>query len=73
MPDILIREVPAALHQKLKEVAARHRRSMTRQALVLLEDSLQRASAAEELPTPFKGRVPLTKKLIDQGKRAGRA
>jgi hypothetical protein len=73
MPDILIREVPAALHQKLKEAAARHRRSMTRQALVLLEDSLHRDSAAVELPPPFKGRVPLTKKLIDQGKRVGRA
>jgi plasmid stability protein len=73
MPDILIRDVPPPLHRKLKEVAHRHRRSMTRQALELLEESLQRAEAPQELPAPFKGRFPLTKKLIDEGKRLGRA
>jgi plasmid stability protein len=72
MPDILIKDVPLPLHRKLKEVAARHRRSMTRQALVLLEESLRKAAEPVKLPRPFKGRLPLTQKLIDQGKRVGR-
>lgn len=72
MPDILIKDVPSPLHRKLKEVAARHRRSMTRQALVLLEESLHEAAEPVRLPRPFKGRFPLTQKLIDEGRRVGR-
>jgi plasmid stability protein len=72
MPGLLIKNVPAPLHRKLKEVASRHRRSMTREAMVILEDALGREVPRGEWPAPFKGSVPLTKNLIDKAKRAGR-
>ena len=72
MPALLIKDLAPALHRKLKQAAARNRRSMTRQALVLLEEGLHGAERATELPPPLKGRFPITKRLIDQAKRAGR-
>jgi hypothetical protein len=45
---------------------------MTRQALALLEEALKGAELPGELPPPLKGRLPLTKKLLDQAKRSGR-
>ncbi|MEK7404848.1 MAG: Arc family DNA-binding protein [Acidobacteriota bacterium] len=72
MPDILIKDVPAAVHTRLKELASRNRRSMNRQALVLLEEALAQAGQARQLPPVFKGRVPLTSGLMDKAKRAGR-
>jgi len=73
MPGLLIKDVPAPLHRRLKEVASRHRRSMTREALVILEEALGRGAAPGSLPAPYQGSIPLTKRLIDKAKRTGRA
>ena len=56
MPGLLIKDFPPELHRKLKEEAARHHRSMTRQALALLEQALSgpARNAAELLPKPLK-------------------
>lgn len=56
MPGLLIKDFPPELHQKLKEEAARNHRSMTRQALVLLEQALfsQSKNTAELLPDPLR-------------------
>lgn len=72
MPALLIKDIPPALHRKLKEVAARNRRSMNRQALVLLEEALGREGRTVELPPPFEGRIPLTRQFMNRVKRAGR-
>lgn len=72
MPGLLIKNVPAPLHGKLKELASRHRRSMTREALVILEDALNQATAREDWPAPHRGAFPLTKSLVDKGRRTGR-
>jgi plasmid stability protein len=40
MPGFLIKNLPAELHRRLKESAAKHHRSMTREALALLEQAL---------------------------------
>ena len=40
MTGLLIKDFPPELHRRLKEEAERHHRSMTRQALVLLEQAL---------------------------------
>jgi plasmid stability protein len=40
MSGLLIKDFPAELHRRLKEEAARHHRSMPRQALALLEEAL---------------------------------
>jgi hypothetical protein len=72
MPALLIKDVPPELHRKLKELASRNRRSMNRQALVLLEEALERESGKAELPPPLKGRIPLTRALANRARRAGR-
>jgi plasmid stability protein len=39
MADILIKNVPKEVHRKLKEMAETHHRSMTKEALSLLEEA----------------------------------
>jgi plasmid stability protein len=62
MPGLLIKDFPPELHQKLKEEAARYHRSMTRQALVLLEQALAtpEKNTAALLPDPFKPQTTLS-------------
>ena len=66
MPDILIKKVPADLHRRLQEDAAKHHRSMARHALALIENSLQE-SAKLDLPTPIKTAKPLTQTIVSKG------
>lgn len=72
MPGLLIKDLPSELHRKLKEQAARHHRSMTKEALALLQQALEPTPEVRELPPPFRGRVRLTDRLIDEAKRQGR-
>ena len=62
MPGLLIKDFPPELHRRLKEEAARHHRSMTRQALALLEQALAAPArdAADLLPDPLKPAKPVT-------------
>lgn len=73
MPGLLIKKVPPKLQRRLKEMAARHHRSMTREALALLEEALEQVGAEREFPPVFKGRFRLTPKFLDEAKRQGRA
>ena len=75
MPGLLIKDISPQLHRKLKAEARRHRRSMTRHALVLLEQALAQQSlrGAAEWPQPIKGRFPLTDQWLKDAIRAGRA
>jgi hypothetical protein len=53
------------LHKKLKEEAARHHRSMTRQALVLIEQArLFPASGELRLPAPVKPLKPVNARKV---------
>ncbi len=74
MPDLLIRDLPDSLHRKLKERAAKHRRSLTKETVVVLEMALSgtRTIEGSEPPTPHKGHFLLTDEWIDQAKREGR-
>jgi len=73
MPDIVIKNLPPGVHRKLKDIAETQHRSMTQQALVFLEDSIRMAEAQlRPLPPPFKGRIPLTDKILKQAKRERR-
>lgn len=62
MPGLLIKDFPHELHRRLKEEAARNHRSMTRQALALLEQGLSgpAKNAADLLPKPLKPAKHLT-------------
>ena len=61
MSGLLIKDFPPELHRKLKEEAERHHRSMTRQALALLEQALSGRvkNAADVLPKPLKPAKPI--------------
>ena len=61
MSGLLIKDFPPELHRKLKDEAARHHRSMTRQALALLEQALssETRNAADLLPKPLKPAKPV--------------
>jgi plasmid stability protein len=62
MSGLLIKEFPPELHRRLKQEAVRHHRSMTRQALALLEQALAAPArdAADLLPDPLKPVKPIT-------------
>lgn len=61
MPDILIRNVPPELHARLKASAAAHRRSLTQEAIQLIENNLlPKPSPSRPLPKPFQLRRPTT-------------
>lgn len=80
MATLTLKNVPDALHTKLKEQARRHRRSMNNEAIVCLERALfpsQRRDPdlliqeAEALNR--KTSTSFSEELIEQGKRKGRA
>ena len=76
MPTLVIKDLPAQLHRRLKEEAQKAHRSMTREAIYLLEAGLNEAHsdvAVHELPAPYEGKKPLTGKLIQKWKRQGMA
>ena len=61
MPGLSIKDFPAEKRRRLKQVAARHHRSMTRQAVALLEQALaaRTRDAADLLPDPLKPVKPV--------------
>lgn len=73
MPGLLIKEFPDRLHGKLKARAARNRRSMTKEALYLLEKALnEEEEQPPPLPEPFQANFLLTDEWLDRAKREGR-
>ena len=73
MPRLLIKDMPIAVHQKLKARAAQNSRSMTKEAIYLLEEALfDEMPAHLKLPTPFQGTFLLTDEWLDQAKRDGK-
>jgi plasmid stability protein len=71
MSSLLIKNMPENLHAQLKESARRHRRSMTQEALVILEKHLSMGSV--EFPEPVIPLKPITAALIRKGIREGRS
>jgi hypothetical protein len=45
---------------------------MTGEALVILEEALSQAATGEDWPAPYRGPFPLTKSVVDKGRRTGR-
>lgn len=58
MSAVIVRDLPPALHRRLKAEAARHHRSMNGEIIAILEKELERAPAAE-LPPPVKSLKPV--------------
>ena len=74
MAALLIKDVPPALHSRLRQEAQKHHRSMTRHALAILESSLRLGHIrVSDLPAPLKSKQNLYPTWLDRAKRAGRA
>jgi len=68
---LLIKDIPREVHEWLKREAERNRRSMTQQAIVVLEERMRRFHPVK-FPPPVPTRTVLTAKFIDRAKREGR-
>jgi hypothetical protein len=71
MSSLLIKDIPREVHEWLKREAQRNRRSMTQQAIVVIEERMRRFQPVR-FPSPLRTRTPLTAEFIDQAKRKGR-
>jgi hypothetical protein len=71
MPDVLLKDLPPALHRRLKDEAKLHHRSMNQEIRQILELHLVRPGIGDfkpfELPRPLRGA------FIRQARREGRA
>ena len=68
MPTLVVKNVPDALHQHLKARAARHRRSLTQETILLLEQGLSADARRQpvELPPPIRLKSgPVTTEWIE--------
>jgi len=74
MAALVIKNLPDSLHRRLKEEAARNRRSMTQQALAILENALAGAPgvANKEPPRPVDLKAQHDHKWIYASIRGGR-
>jgi antitoxin FitA len=81
MPTTLtLKNVPDEVYQRLKAAAAQHRRSLNREAIVVLEaalapglvPALERIARARALRTSLPERVKFRAEDIDTLKRTGR-
>ncbi len=70
MPSLVIKDIPDTLHRRIKEEARKHRRSMTQEVLIILEESLEVVPVS--YPNPVKGRIPLTQSILDKAIEEGR-
>jgi len=71
MPGLLIKDIPRGVHEWLKREAKKNRRSMTQQAIMVLEEGMRRFRPVK-FPPPVKTRTILTAEFIDRAKREGR-
>ena len=73
MSTIVIKNVPDELHARLKERAQRNRRSLTKELLTIIEESLPRKRAVPKLPPPVKLKGgPLTDDELEAAIAEGR-
>lgn len=77
MAGIAIKDVPPTLHEKLKARAARSRRSLAAEILVILEravdDSAGPIALAEVDAMRVRGARPLTQAVLDEARQTPRA
>jgi len=71
MPALVIKALPAEIHRRLKEAADQHHRSMTQEAIAILERGLHRVRPIPDF-RPYRGSFPLTNAFINRAKREGR-
>jgi plasmid stability protein len=65
MSALLIKNMPPPLHERLRQRAAVHHRSMNREVISILERELDRPAVAE-LPPPVKTLKPIDHEWVVQ-------
>jgi plasmid stability protein len=70
MPTLVIRDLSPETHRILQERARQHRRSVNKEVISILEDSVARSR--QTLPTLTTGAFPVTQEWLDKARRAGR-
>ena len=74
MSALLIRNLPPEVHERLRVLAQRNRRSLSEEAAHLLEEAIAaQMPLAAQPPTPFAGAFPLSDEWLDKAKSEGRA
>ena len=76
MSTLVVKKLPEPLHERLRERAARNRRSVTQEAIHILEQGIDGPQRREpvELPPPMKLKGgPVTNDWILAAIREGRA
>ena len=76
MASLVIKNLPPELHSRLKKEALKAHRSMTKEAIYLMEAGLRDNPGpvqAQEIPVLYQGKKPLTDKMIQKWKRQGMA
>lgn len=71
MSALLIKNMPPPLHERLRQRAVAHHRSMNREVIAILERELERPEAME-LPPPVKSLKPVAHEWIVQTIRDAR-
>ncbi len=76
MTSILVKDLPDHLHQRLKARARRNRRSMAKELLDIISNSLEDRSGPPSLEEIDRLRVagarPLTEDVLNEALRTGR-
>ena len=62
MPALVIKDLPVEIHRRLKDDAIHQHRSMTQQAIVILEQGLRRVRPIPAFKA-YRGSFPLTKQF----------
>ena len=70
MASILIKDIPADLHERLRQAAQHDHRSLNKEVIALLENALTPRSA--ELPPPIRGTFALTPDWLERAVSEGR-
>jgi plasmid stability protein len=70
MASILIKDVPLALHERLREAAARDHRSVNKEIIALLEVALDRSASV--LPPPLQAGFRLNSDWLERAVAEGR-
>lgn len=71
MPSLILRNLPEEVHHRLRDRAQRHRRSMTKEAVSILERELL-GTGPVKLPPVVAASQPIPGDLIDQAVEEGR-
>ncbi|MBE2224422.1 MAG: plasmid stability protein [Anaerolineae bacterium] len=72
MSGLFIEDFPDDLYKRLEERATQHKRTLSEEALHILEMALVKEAQAHPLPEPLQGKFLLTDEWIDYAKREGR-